>query len=134
MGWGFPERSITSEIKNLGGFANFCGGTGAASCTWMVFSGVGLGSSAVALKQANALKLASHLPTWRILREFNLTSVRRHRAVVLRITDAPHRPPTLTPAQNYSAGLDLASDIPRHSGHHVADCRFNPRDYQWLVV
>src|SRR6267143_1070254 len=60
MGWGFPERSITSEIKNLGGFANFCGGTGAASCTWMVFSGVGLGSSARTLKVVSAH--ASRIP------------------------------------------------------------------------
>src|SRR5262249_54085569 len=48
MGCGFPERSVTSAIQNLGGCSNFCGGTGSPGWMLMVFSGLGFGSSAPA--------------------------------------------------------------------------------------
>jgi hypothetical protein len=48
IGCGFPDRSVTSAIQNLGGCSNFCGGTGSPSWMLIVFSGLGFGSSAFA--------------------------------------------------------------------------------------
>src|SRR4029077_1263582 len=61
IGCALPERSITSTRKNFRGRANACGLTGSASCTLMVFSGVGLGSSAWAGTLTRAHTITTHL-------------------------------------------------------------------------
>src|SRR5258708_12638985 len=55
MGCAFPERSVTSPTKNLTPRENVWGLTASLGSTWMVFSGVGLGSSARAFRESSTL-------------------------------------------------------------------------------
>src|SRR5215470_14669469 len=70
MGCAFPERSVTSVIQNFGAGSNFWDGTGSASLILMVFSGVGLGSSAAPAVPENVIAAHKYnkqvAPTWAI--------------------------------------------------------------------
>src|SRR5258708_36982655 len=81
----------------------------------MVFSGVGLGSSATAFAPPKALNAANHPHTSRISLKFNWASVRRHRLPAFLSAALPHPRPMLASAQNYPTARLLASDIPRHA-------------------